>query len=153
MIGFGSTVSLWLQTLSCHFCDSWYVWTVKLVLQAWRVLVGGSVLHYLNPDFSQFFLGVLCGSFWRHFSWNDHWLCLLQRLQPEATQRPSFLVVHRGICHLCAFCCALQHFPEPSLVRSCFYTTNFATILGTKQDFLLMAGTLIGWLFFIFSFI
>ncbi|XP_063734967.1 rhomboid-related protein 2 isoform X2 [Eleginops maclovinus] len=49
--------------------------------------------------------GVLCGSFWGNCSRDDHRLRLLQRLQHEAPQRPSFLAVYSGLCHICGLCC------------------------------------------------
>lgn len=61
-------------------------------------------------------LGVLCGSFWRSCGRDDRRLCLLQRLQHEAPEGPSFLAVYRGLHSLCALRCALQHLPEPGNV-------------------------------------
>lgn len=60
--------------------------------------------------------GVLCGPFRRDYSWHDHWLCLLQRLQPEAPERPTFLDMYSGFCSFRAICGALQYIPFPSTI-------------------------------------
>ncbi|TNN02178.1 hypothetical protein fugu_009665 [Takifugu bimaculatus] len=62
---------LGVVSYSCHCDTGWHRFWIRLLQAICRRRVGLE--------------GVLCGSFWRHFSWNVHWLCLLQRLQPEAT--------------------------------------------------------------------
>lgn len=57
---------------------------------------------------SSLLTGFIRGTFWRDRGRDDHRLHLLQCLQQEASQGPTFLAVYSRIRSLCALCCTLQ---------------------------------------------
>uniref|UniRef100_A0A8C7MBR2 rhomboid protease n=1 Tax=Oncorhynchus kisutch TaxID=8019 RepID=A0A8C7MBR2_ONCKI len=60
--------------------------------------------------------GLVCGAHRRRGGWDDHWLRVLQRLQPEAPEGPAFLALHSRLCSLPLVRCALQHLPFPCII-------------------------------------